>query len=475
MKTKLIEQFVDILGPEGVLEDAFDMAPFLEDWRGNSKGDAYCVVSPSSVQQVSDVLRLANELGCPIYLQGGNTGLCHGAVPSKSGHCIVLSLSKMSAIRSLDRLSNCVVVDAGVILERVHAAVAEVGRSFPLHLGSEGTAQVGGLIATNAGGTNALRYGTMRDLVYGLEYVLPSGQIISDLEPLRKNNTGYDIKHLQIGGEGTLGVVTGASLKLHPASMSDAHAWLAFSVPADAVAFLADLQDRFDTSIIAYELLSKSQVDLVLKHLPTTRQPFEESPLWTVMIELGNPNPKAELKSALEEFLAEKFDSRNIVDAVVAQNNGQAADFWQVRHSVSEANKLEGQGLTHDIAVSVSKVPAFLSDAEEILIQYFPHCYPVVTCHLGDGNIHYIAMYSSDVWESQTGQEQIIENIQTRIHDLAISYEGTFSAEHGIGRKLTTELARLTPSAKLDIMRSLKTVLDPKNILNPGILFNTDQ
>lgn len=472
MTSRLLERLSSIVGPQGLIQSAFDMEPYLEDWRGEEKGAAHCVVLPRNTAEVSSVIKLANDLRVPIYTQGGNTGLCYGAVPAKTGDCIVLALARMKNIRSVDRAANCIVVEAGTVLEAVHNAARDIGKNFPMHLGSEGTAQIGGLIATNAGGTNALRYGTMRDLVFGLEFVLPDGRVICDLEPLRKNNIGYDLKQLQIGGEGTLGVITAASLKLFPALKSDAHAWLSFDDPAEAVALFSKLQDQFDTSIIACELLSQSQVDLVLKHIPRTRIPFEKTPAWTVMIELGAPNPATDLKSDLEEFLASQSLECCLLDAVVAQNSGQAEDFWRVRHSVSEANKMEGRGHTHDIAVSVTQVPHFLKAGEAILADYFPQSSQVITCHLGDGNIHYIAMFSNRDWDGIADKPGIVEDLQTQIHDLARASGGTFSAEHGIGRKLKSELIRLTDPSRYEILCKIKSAIDPNNILNPGILLD---
>jgi len=472
MNQHMIDSLREIVGAEGLIDEPFDMQPFLKDWRGMESGSAICVVLPKTTPQVSEVVKLAAEIACPIYLQGGNTGLCFGAVPSKRGNCIIMAMGRMRQIRSIDRASNAIVVDAGAVLGVVHRAAEEIGRSFPLHLGSEGTAQIGGLIATNAGGINAMRYGTMRDLVYGLEFVLPNGEIISDLAPLRKNNIGYDLKHLQIGGEGTLGIVTAACLKLHPAILSDAHAWLSFERPVDALELLERLQDRFDTAILACELLSKSQVALVLKHIKRTRTPFAVAPEWSVLLEMGTPNGATNLRAELEEFLAENFEACRMVDVVVAQDSRQAQSFWHVRHSVSEANKLEGMGLTHDVAVSVSQVPAYLDAGAAILAEHFPSSFPVAICHLGDGNIHYIAMFSDEVWQAVADKAEVTRDVQTKLHDLAIAFGGTFSAEHGIGRKLGSELRRLINPAKYRTLLAIKSAIDPRNILNPGVLLS---
>jgi FAD/FMN-containing dehydrogenase len=471
MLNGIVGQIKDAVGDTGVLTNEFDMAPYLRDWRGRKTGKAQCVVFPQSTAQVAQVVRIAGEAGQAVFPQGGNTGLCYGAVPVGADNGIVIALHRMSRIRHLDKADNAITVDAGVVLSTIHHAAERIGRTFPLHLGSEGTAQIGGLISTNAGGPNALRYGMTRELVYGLEVVLSNGEIIQDLSPLRKNNAGYDLKHLFIGAEGTLGIITGASLRLHPAIRSEAHAWVAVPKLTAALALLQALQERFDTAILACELLSRSQVDLVLKHIPRARTPFAATPDWSVLIQLGSADAEEDLKAKLETFLMGIIESSTAKDAIVAESLSQSAAFWHVRHSVSEANKLEGHGLTHDVSVKVSRIPQFIEDCEALLRDRFPGSYSVVTCHLGDGNVHYIAMFPRENWQELNTPSDTEEDVQQAIHDIAMKHGGSFSAEHGIGRKLTGEMKRLTSRNRYDIMRKFKEIFDAKTTLNPGVIF----
>lgn len=475
MSETLLEALRAIVGTAAVVTDTDAMAPYLRDWRGRETGAALAVVMPADTDQVAALVTLAASAGLPVFPQGGNTGLCYGAVPRAPGAPgLVLALGRMTRIREVDRSANVITVDAGVVLTRVHEAAATVGRRFPLHLGSEGSAQIGGLISTNAGGTGALRYGPMRDLVCGLEVVLPDGRILRDLGALKKNNIGYDLKQLFVGAEGTLGVVTGAALRLHAAIRASAHAWVAADSPAQALDLLARLQDNFDATIMAFELLSRSEIALVLDHVPGTRCPFAAVPPWSVMIELGEADPEAPLTARLEATLASVLEAGGARDAVIAASLAQAEDFWRVRHSVSEGNAVGGYGLTHDIAVRVSRVPGFIEAADRLLAEHFPAARPVVVCHLGDGNVHYIAMFDKAYWRSLPDPEAVKADLQTRVHDLALAHGGSFSAEHGIGRKLTDELVRLGDPLRLELMAGLKRLVDPAARMNPGVLLAQD-
>ncbi|SME97456.1 FAD/FMN-containing dehydrogenase [Tistlia consotensis] len=470
MSDQTIERLRGRLGDRGLLTEPAAMAPFLTDWRGREEGRALCVALPASTEEVAAVVAIAAAAGLPLFPQGGNTGLCYGAVPrGGAGPGIVVALQRMNRIREIDRAANVMTVDAGVVLDAAHAAAAEVGRQVPLYLGSQGSAQIGGLISTNAGGTGVIRYGPMRELVCGLEVVLADGRVLCDLEALKKNNTGYDLKQLFIGAEGTLGIVTGAALRLHPAMAADAHAWVALATPADALSLLSRLQDRFDTAILACELLSRSEVDLVLAEVERTRCPFAETPPWTLMIELGSADPEAPLGERLQDLLATALEDGLALDAMVAASRSQAEDIWRVRHSVSEANRA-GFGLTHDVAVRVSKVPAFIAAADRLLAERFPDAVPVVVAHLGDGNVHYIAMFQHAYWRGLNDPKATVAEVQTRLHDLAAGFGGSISAEHGIGRKLTGELARLGDPLRYELMAGLKRLLDPDDRLNPGVL-----
>ena len=469
----MLDALANIVGERGLLVDGKDMDPFVTDWRGRMKGKALAVVSPASTAEVSAVVALAAREGQPVFPLGGNTGLCFGAVPESADPArpgIVLSLRRMNRIRSIDRADNVAAVDAGVVLADLHAAAAEAGRAFPLHLGSEGSAQIGGLISTNAGGTGVLRYGPMRDLVAGLEVVLADGRVLDDMAALRKDNTGYMLRHLFVGAEGTLGIVTGAALRLHPRMESASHAWVSVPSPAAAVSLLSRFRDRADPYIQAFELLSASQVELVMKHVERTRNPFPAVPQWSLMIELGSVDKTTGLDAIMEAVLAGALEDGLALDAVVAASSAQAEEIWAVRHSVSEANKKEGIGIVHDVAVRTSDVAAFIGEADRVAAARFPQAVPEVVCHLGDGNVHYILMFPRAFWETVSDPDGLALEIEGAVHDVARRFRGTFSAEHGVGRKLTSELSRLADPLRYELMGRVKALFDPRDLMNPGVL-----
>ncbi|MFE0758654.1 FAD-binding oxidoreductase [Inquilinus sp. NPDC058860] len=469
----MLERLRAIVGEKGLITDPGEMEPWVTDWRQWRRGRALCVVLPATTTEVSAVVALCTAEGQPVFPVGGNTGLCYGAVP-ESGRPdrpgIVLSLRRLNRIRAIDRATGIATVDAGVVLGDLHEAAARGGRQFPLHLGSEGSAQIGGLISTNAGGTGVVRYGPMRDLVAGLEVVLADGRVLSDLAGLRKDNTGYMLRHLFIGAEGTLGVVTGAALRLHPQTPNTAHAWVSVADPAAAVSLLMALQDRAGSCIQAFELVSASQFELVRRHGERVRIPFAEIPAWSVLIELGSEDATTGLNAILEEVLAAFLEAGGIDDAVVAASEQQAADFWHVRHSVSEANKEEGIGIVHDVAVRPSDAAAFIAAADEVAAARFPQAKTQVVCHLGDGNVHYILMFQRDFWASLPDPEGFALEVERAVHDAAARFGGTFSAEHGVGRKLTEELERLADPLRYELMGRIKALFDPRNLMNPGVL-----
>ncbi|WP_255414999.1 FAD-binding oxidoreductase [Thalassospira xiamenensis] len=451
------------------------MHPYLIDWRDRRKGKALCVALPANVEEVSRTMKVAAEERQPVFPLGGNTGLCYGGVPEspfpedKPG--IVISLQRMKQIREFDAAANIVTVDAGVILADLHEKSKPYKRQFPLYLGSEGSAQIGGLISTNAGGTGVVKYGPMRDLVCGIEVVLADGRILSDLEGLKKNNTGYDLKHLFIGAEGTLGIVTGAALRLHPENTNDAHAWVSVDSPETAVRLFTEFQDKCGPYIEAFELVSGTEIDAVLRHIERITMPFDTVPDWSLMIELTATDISVDLNSIFEEILGANFENGSVLDAFIASNAQQAKQIWHVRHSVTEANKLEGMGLVHDVAVRVSKVPAFIAKAKEVTAEKFPMATPLLVNHLGDGNVHYILMFPHDYWKQLSDPDQVTHDVQSCVHDIAASFGGTFSAEHGVGRKLTDELERLCDPLRYELMIGIKKSLDPENRMNPGVLF----
>lgn len=469
----MLDRLKAIVGDRGLISAETEMVPYLTDWRGRRTGRALCVVSPASTGEAAAVVGLAVRERQPVFPLGGNTGLCFGAVPESPGDDrpgIVLSMRRMNRIRSIGRADNIAMVDAGVVLADLHAAAAAAGRSFPLHLGSEGSAQIGGLISTNAGGTGVLRYGPMRDLVAGLEVVLADGRVFSDMAALRKDNTGYLLRHLFVGAEGTLGVITGAALTLHPHLRNSAHAWVLVASPARAVELLSAFQERAAPYIQAFELLSASQIRLVVRHVERVRIPFADIPEWSVMIELGSVDTSTQLAAIMESVLADALQRGVALDAVIAASEAQAAEIWHVRHSVSEANKKEGIGIVHDVAIRTSDVPAFIEAAERVAAARYPQAVPQVVCHLGDGNVHYILMFPRPFWEAIPDQEAFALEVEGAIHDVATGFSGTFSAEHGVGRKLVGELERLCDPLRYELMGQVKRLFDPLNLINPGVL-----
>jgi FAD/FMN-containing dehydrogenase len=469
----VIEQLRAIVGDKGLITDPGEMEPWLTDWRQRRRGQALCVVSPATTAEVSAVVALCATEGQPVFPVGGNTGLCFGAVPEsdRQGKIgIVLSLRRLNRIRAVDQATGIATVDAGVVLGDLHEAAVRAGRQFPLHLGSEGSAQIGGLISTNAGGTGVVRYGPMRDLVAGLEIVLADGRVLTDLAGLRKDNTGYMLRHLFIGAEGTLGIITAAALRLHPQTPNTAHAWVSVADPAAAVSLLTALQGRAGSYIQAFELVSASQFELVRRHEERARIPFAEIPAWSLLIELGSEDATTALNAILEEVLGAALESGGIIDAIVATSEQQAADFWHVRHSVSEANKKEGIGIVHDVAVRTSDAAAFIAAADKVAAERFPQAVTQVVCHLGDGNVHYILMFQREFWNGLEDEDAFALEVERAIHDAAAVFEGTFSAEHGVGRKLTEELERLADPLRYELMGRVKALFDPQNLMNPGVL-----
>jgi len=460
-----------IVGHSGILTGP-DMAPYLTDWRGRSTGAAMAVVMPASTAEVSAVVRHCAEQGLSLFFQGGNTSLCAGSVPGQTGRNVLLSTRRLNAIREIDPVSNLAVVEAGVILSHLHEVAERNDRVFPLHLGAEGSAQIGGLISTNAGGVSGARYGSMRSLVLGLEVVLPDGSVVSRLNGLRKDNRGYDWKHLFIGGEGTLGVVTAAALQLHTKMRTRSDALVAVSSPADAVRVFSRIRDRFDTKLMACELVSGTEIDLTLKHVPGLRFPLAAVPDWVVMVELGDLEADGQLQASLQDTLGSMLDDGLIQDAALCQNLRESQELWKLRHSFSEANKKAGHGIVFDPSLRVKAVPEFIARAIPAVLELAPWAVPLIVCHLGDGNAHLIAMNLKDDLEQISDLGELTERMFAVIHDIISDMDGSFSAEHGIGRKLVTEMERRQPAAELDLMRRIKGAVDPDNRMAPGVLLD---
>lgn len=471
----LIDELHNTLGAGGVLTQAADVTAYVEDWRGRYRGPVAAVVLPGSTEQVAAIVRTCSRHGVPVLPQGGNTSLSGGAVPPAAGvPPVVVSLQRMRRIRSIDAANNTITVDAGCVLASVQDAAVAAGRLYPVSLGAEGSCLVGGTIATNAGGTGVLRYGNTRDNVLGLEVVLPDGTVWDGLYALRKNNTGYDLKHLFIGSEGTLGIVTGAVLKLHPLPTAHAMAWLSVANPQAALDLLAILQSGCGTQLSAFELLDENQIRLVVEQVPGRRCPVAEPAGWHVLVELADAGDAAALDARLEAALAPALESGLILDAAIATSGAQRAQFWEFRHSVSEANKKGGVGLTSDTAVPVSAVPAFIDAATAAVHRIVPDLPIVIVAHLGDGNVHFIPFFSFETWAALADKDAMAHDVRRVVNDVAAAFGGTFGAEHGVGQTLVPEMARYKPPVELRLMHAMKRALDPKGLFNPGRLLPSE-
>ncbi|MFN3987783.1 MAG: FAD-binding oxidoreductase [Rhodocyclaceae bacterium] len=450
-----------------LLTEADEMAPFLTDWRGRYDGRALAVVQPRETAEVAHVVQFCAEHAIPLVPQGGNTGLCGGATPDVSGEALVLNLVRMNRVRDIDIDNNCIVVEAGCTLASVQEAAADAGRYFPLSLASEGSCTIGGNISTNAGGVHVLRYGNMRDLVLGLEVVLPDGRLWHGLRALRKDNTGYDLKHLFIGAEGTLGVVTAAALKLFPRPSARATAWLAVPDPASAVRLLAMLRDACGDRVCAFEIISRVALDLVLRHVPGARNPLpDDTCAWYVLAELSDGGDSPELARMFERVLEQALEASLTSDAVVAGNLSQLQALWALRENISEAQRIEGVSIKHDVAVPVSRIPEFLERADSLLRARWPDIRIVAFGHIGDGNLHY-NLSKDDALDNAAfiGRTPEANRI---VHDLIAELEGSISAEHGLGQLKREEILRYKSGVEMDVMRALKSALDLRQLMNPG-------
>lgn len=461
----LLEQLVAVVGKANVLTDAADMAPHLIDWRRRYRGAARCVVRPACTAEVSAVVRVCADAGVAIVPQGGNTSHCGASIPDPNGEAIVLSLSRMNRIRAIDIANNTITVEAGCVLQTLQTAAAEAGRLFPLSLAAEGSCQIGGNLSTNAGGVQVLRYGNTRELTLGLEVVLPSGEVWNGLRGLRKDNTGYDLKQLFIGAEGTLGIITAAVMKLFPLPRATATAWLAIESPHAAVRLLGDLQAAFGATLTACELVSDVSLAMVLKHIPGAQPPLSNSP-WYLLVELSGASDEGELAAAMERFLGQALEGETISDAVLAQSGEQAARLWALRENISEAQKIEGISIKHDISVPVSRIGDFVDQADAALKKAFPGIRIVAFGHVGDGNLH----YNQSKAESGENDEFIALQPQVNeiVHDLVHRLGGSISAEHGIGQLKRDELRRYKSPLEMEMMRAIKRAFDPRGLMNPG-------
>jgi FAD/FMN-containing dehydrogenase len=468
MSQDFLGQLIATVGTANVRTSAVDQAKYLHDWRDRHHGQALAVVVPRDVREVSRVLALCTDFAVPVFPQGGNTSVCGGSVPSEDGRGIVLSLERLNGIREVNPGNNSITVEAGCVLASIQDAAREADRFFPLSLGAEGSCQIGGNIATNAGGTSVLRYGNTRDLVLGLEAVLPDGRIWSGLRTLRKDNSGYDLKNLFVGSEGTLGVVTAATLKLFPLAPTVVTAMFALDDIEATVALGSRLQKRFPGELVALELMSLSETECVLRHIPGSTCPLTNKGQWQLIVELTSSAPSEVVVEELNAVVGGLLESGIVLDAAVASTGAQREKIWHLRHNVTEANKREGMGLTHDIAVPVYRIPEFVKAGQAMLSRDYPGTEVVIVGHIGDGNLHYIVMHSHERWQGTADKAVYQERLAHALYDIAIPMGGTFSAEHGIGSLHLHEMAKYKDSVELEVMWQLKRTLDPKGIMNPG-------
>ena len=441
----LIARLAGIVGAAQVLTDPADMAPFVTDWRGRYRGAAQCVVRPGSTVEVAAVVKACADAGVPVVPQGGNTSLCGAATPDTAGRAVVISLGRLNRIVALDPQNSTISVEAGCTLAAVQEAARAADRLFPLALASEGSCQIGGNLSTNAG---------------GLEVVLANGEIWDGLRGLRKDTTGYDLKHLFIGAEGTLGIITGAVLKLFPLPKKQATCWLNVATPAAAVDLLNSAKAAFDAQLTAFELVSETALGLVLKNIPDTARPSAASP-WYVLAEFSDADP-----AAVEVWLADRLAAGEVGDGVMAQSEAQAKKLWALRESISEAQKIEGISIKHDVAVPVSRIPEFLAMADATLEKTFPGVRIVAFGHVGDGNLHYnLSQPDAKKNESFIAAQAEVNRL---VHDTIDTLNGSISAEHGIGQLKREEILRYKNPVEMALMRSLKQALDPRGLMNPG-------
>jgi len=460
-----LNQIIGIVGQRGLVQGA-DADPYLQDERALFHGEAALVVKPASVEECSQVIAISQESGIGITPQGGNTSYCGGATPFDSKRQIILNLSRMNHVREVDPINFTMTVEAGMVLAAAQAVAQSHNLMFPLNMGSQGSCQIGGALSTNAGGISVLRYGSARDLVMGIEVVLPNGELLSELKGLRKDNTGYDLKGLFIGAEGTLGVITAAVLKLFPEPRSRQTALLGVSTPQAMCDFLVRVRKGSGEQVIAAEYISRESLDIVLDQIKDTRDPFDETVRHILLLELATSQSEAELRNVFEKILQRGVASGEIINGVVAESGQQALEFWRLRESIPEAERGEGGSVKHDISVRISKIPEFLEKAEAMLGAIAPLRLSVFG-HVGDGNLHYnlLPPIGSTLESFKEGPAR---HLSDSVHDLAVMLGGSFSAEHGVGILKCDELVKYKSPITVGLMRTLKRAVDPRGIMNPG-------
>lgn len=461
-----LRRFREIVGPGYAITDPQAMAPFMREWRDRYVGAAAMVLRPGSTEQVARIMALAHETKTPVVPQGGNTGLVGGQIPFEGGHEVLLNLSRLNRIREVDPVNNVMVAEAGVILEEAQQTADRADRLFPMSLGAEGSCQIGGNIATNAGGTAVLTYGNMRELVLGLEVVLPDGQIWDGLRRLRKDNTGYDLKQLYIGSEGTLGIITAAVLRLFPKPREKSTAFAGVGSLEKAVRFFTLASEICGHALTTFELIPRIGLEFVVRHGDGIRDPLAEPHPWYVLMEVTSGHRGAEVDDMAHSVLEEAFSAHLIEDAAPAASLAQGADYWRIRHLLSEVQKHEGGSIKHDVSVPTAKIPQFIERANDLMSIMIPGARPVPFGHLGDGNIHYNVSQPPEM-DSNVFLAQW-DAVSAAVHEIVIDLDGSISAEHGVGRMKRALLPHVKSEVELDLMRRVKQALDPDNICNPG-------
>lgn len=464
----VIDELARIVGADHVLTGE-DARPYLVDWRGRYTGAALAVVKPGSVQELAAVVKLCAAHRVPMVPQGGNTGLCGGATPDGTGTAVVVAMTRLDAIRQIDTDNDTMVVEAGCILQNVQQAARDAGRLFPLSLAAEGSCTVGGNLATNAGGTQVLRYGNARELVLGLEVVTPQGEIWNGLRGLRKDNTGYDLRNLYIGSEGTLGFITAATLKLYPLPAAQCTALLALESMEAAVAVLSEARSGFGSLLTGFELMAANCLHGVVRCFPEQRLPFEGDSAklpWFALLELSDSESEEHARERFEHVVGSCLERGLIRDAVIAENVAQSRALWHLRESIPLAEKAFGKSVKHDISVPASRMARFVEETNAALQARFPGVEHVIFGHLGDGNLHYNVAPGSAFTEAELLERQ--PEIHGLVHDRVYACNGSISAEHGVGQLKRNYLPRYKDPVELDLMRRIKSALDPEGLMNPG-------
>jgi FAD/FMN-containing dehydrogenase len=461
-----LDQCRALIGAANVLTDAADMAGYLTDWRRRFTGSARAVLRPGTTEETAAIVRLCGQHKVPIVPQGGNTGLVLGSVPDTSGAAVVLSLGRMNRVRAVDLINNTMTVEAGCILEQIQNEAVAADRLFPLSLAAEGSCSIGGNLATNAGGTAVLRYGNMRDLCLGLEVVTPQGEVWNGLRGLRKDNTGYDLRDLFIGAEGTLGVITAAVLKLFPQPKARLTALAAMQSPDDALKLLTMAQARCGATLTAFELMSDFCLRLVARHFPQMQLPFPAAYPQYVLLELSDSESEEDAMAMLESVITAALEDEVLQDAVVASSIAQSKSLWQLREHIPLAQAEEGKNIKHDVSVPISRIGDFIRETDVLLQQAFPDCRMVTFGHLGDGNLHYnVSPPEGASGDALIAQQEAINHV---VHDSVHRYGGSISAEHGLGALKRDEIRRYKSEVEMALMASIKKALDPDNLMNPG-------